>query len=384
MDFILEDLLNCIEIPEIDSNINFWLVRTNKGLFYEEYIKNGFVALGWNKIDKNAIKKINKAKDRDKKKKAYEKIKETYKGTKQPGRLFGKCDRFVNGIKENDIIMLPSANSLKITFALAGEYYEIDELNHRREMEVIAQIKQGWKDTLNIQCPYKKRRKIKVIKTMDGSRLNPNLYRALVSHHSISNINDYADSVLSSIFNVYYWDEKINYVFNVENERHINPIDISYFIMSFAKIVEEILQEKTDIGKINGKLNINSPGDISFALANCAKNISEFLISNKMLFLVLWISLNGGSFKIPGFEIKVESLLEKIYKFREQNNKIKNDKLERKILEEKSKNEKSNNIPIEKPIKNLQQTSSRLEINKENFNNVIDIKKYLNQDDQDI
>lgn len=379
MDFVLEDFLDCIDIPEINPNTNFWLVRTNHGLFYEEYIENGFIALGWNIIDKKMVRRINRIKDKDNRKKEYNMIKEIYKDVKQPGRLFGKCNRFVNGIKENDIIMLPSNESKEITFALAGEYYEVEDLNHSKEMEVILQIKQGWKDTLNIRCPYKKRRKIKVIKTLDGSRLNPNLYRALVSHHSISNINDYADSILSSIYNVYYWDKKINYVFNVEKKTSINPIDISYFMISFAEIAKEILQEKTDIRQLDGKLNINSPGDIGFALVDCANSIKEFLNSNKMLFLILWISISGGSLKIPGFEIKLESVLEKILKFREQNNNIKNDKLEREILKEKLEREK-----LEKEVKTLQLTSSKLEINEKNLNNIIDIKKYLNQDDQDI
>lgn len=65
--------------------------------------------------------------------------------------------------------------------------------------------------------------------------------------------------------------------------------------MSFAEISQEILKQETDINKLDGKMNINSPGDIILTLKNCANNIFEFLVANKMLFIVIWLSLVGGA-----------------------------------------------------------------------------------------
>lgn len=358
-------LLDSISIPEVDPQTKFWMLRTNHGYFYDEFKREGYVGLGWNIITKE---KIFSTKTEAEEKILFEEIKQKYKGIKQAGRVYSKCKRFINEIEENDIIMMPSANSAEITFALAGEYYEEKDLKYSDEIETLAQIDEGWDETISIKCPYKKRRKLKILKTISGSKINPNLYRALVSYHSLSDISDYSDYILSSVFNIYYWDNKINYVFNIEKEKEINPIDISMFIMSFAELTQQMLIEETDIDKLNGKMNINSPGDILLTLQNCANSIFDFITSNKLMFIVIWISINGGSIKLPGgFELSLNSLLEMIYKFREQNNKFKNDKLNRSFLEKK--------------IDILSDKSNDLHINKDNINNVIDMQKYLNPDD---
>lgn len=207
----LKKLLDSIIIPEINPDTKFWMLRTYKGHFYDEFIQNNFIALGWNRITKERISNISEEDE----KLLLEEIKKDY-GIKQPGRSLNKCQRFINEIKSNDIIMIPNLNSDEISFVLAGEYYEDTEFNDKDEIETIKLIEEGWDKTLSIRCPYRKRRKIKLLKTIEGSKINPNLYRALVSYHSLSDITDYSDYILSSIFNIYYWNNRINYVFNIE------------------------------------------------------------------------------------------------------------------------------------------------------------------------
>ena len=48
---ILNAILN-FEIKEIDSETRFWMIRTKKGYFYDEFIANRFVAVAWNIITK--------------------------------------------------------------------------------------------------------------------------------------------------------------------------------------------------------------------------------------------------------------------------------------------------------------------------------------------
>lgn len=37
-------------ITVVPDETRFWMIRTKKGYFYNEFIKEGFVALGWNII----------------------------------------------------------------------------------------------------------------------------------------------------------------------------------------------------------------------------------------------------------------------------------------------------------------------------------------------
>ena len=46
-------LLKSIEefkVPIIPPNTHFWMIRTKKGYFYQEFLSKRFVALAWNNI----------------------------------------------------------------------------------------------------------------------------------------------------------------------------------------------------------------------------------------------------------------------------------------------------------------------------------------------
>lgn len=45
----LDSILN-YEIKIIDKETRFWMIRTKKGYFYNEFISNSFIALAWNTI----------------------------------------------------------------------------------------------------------------------------------------------------------------------------------------------------------------------------------------------------------------------------------------------------------------------------------------------
>ena len=47
---LLNELLN-FKVPIISEKTRFWMVRTQKGYFYSEFISKNFVALAWNNID---------------------------------------------------------------------------------------------------------------------------------------------------------------------------------------------------------------------------------------------------------------------------------------------------------------------------------------------
>lgn len=89
------------EIPDIPEDTSFWLVRTMSGYFYEEFIAEGYVALGWNYITQNTSfddKNIKILKDD---------IKERY-GDKRPGVAVNKCMRFIKDAKPGDYVLIPN------------------------------------------------------------------------------------------------------------------------------------------------------------------------------------------------------------------------------------------------------------------------------------
>ena len=76
-------------IPEIHDDTNFWMIRSKSGYFYEEYLKYGFIALGWNYIDQSTVI------DSQNIEIIKEGIKNRY-GDKRPTYAINKCKRFIH------------------------------------------------------------------------------------------------------------------------------------------------------------------------------------------------------------------------------------------------------------------------------------------------
>ena len=49
---VLNTILN-FKIPEVSNDTKFWMIRTKKGYFYNEFIGKKFVALAWNSVTCN-------------------------------------------------------------------------------------------------------------------------------------------------------------------------------------------------------------------------------------------------------------------------------------------------------------------------------------------
>lgn len=290
-----------LDIKHIKSNINFWLVRSKGGVFYDEFKNEEYIALGWNYIDSENIYESN-----DEKVKALKtEIERIYKN-KQGGTIFNKCDRFINDMHEGDIVMVPSAENNEILFATVGDYYE-DDKDYIHELEIINRIDSKEDYGIEIKCPYKKRRSIIPIKTIKGERLNPNLFRALTSYHGISSINKYADYILSSIYNLYLWNDKLNLVVNIEKRNDIGAIEFSGLIYSLSNLLS--INEKEII--ITTKANVNSPGDLVLQITSYANSIYDYIVSNWLVIVIAYGALFGIKFgpitinSIPEFFMKL-------------------------------------------------------------------------------
>lgn len=286
----IQALIKSIEIPKIPANTQFWLIRTESGIFYDEYIDNDFVALSWNNIMPIDIELAKKS--QDSKKELLEHISKEY-DSKQPGMIFNKCNRFINEIKKGDIFMIPDKSNNEITFAIAGEYYEETNLS-TTEAEFIAFKESGWAGTFEDKdCPYIKRRRIKRLKSIPGKYINPNLFKALISYHGLSNINDYADDILSSIYPIYIYNHKLSTVFQIRTNKKVDALSYSSFIYNSTRQINA----NNELGQISVKSNINSPGNIILDFAIQSKDI---IINALPYIVIIWICLGGG--KVFGFE----------------------------------------------------------------------------------
>lgn len=84
-----------INIPEIKADTNYWMLRTKKGAFFDEFVKDSYIAIGWNIVLQEHLKDNSKFPD------LKEELKSKYP-EKNPTTSLNKCRRFVCELKNDD------------------------------------------------------------------------------------------------------------------------------------------------------------------------------------------------------------------------------------------------------------------------------------------
>ena len=51
----MDKISQFLNIPSIKNDTNFWMVRAKRGFFFDEFIRNEFIAIGWNSVTKALI-----------------------------------------------------------------------------------------------------------------------------------------------------------------------------------------------------------------------------------------------------------------------------------------------------------------------------------------
>lgn len=284
----LDNILN-FQLKVIPESTRFWMIRTQKGYFYNEFISRNFVAIAWNNIDECTDFTQN----------SREQLKDeiiiNFPEIKRPSTVINKCNNFINEVKEGDILVIPSKGSQYITFALAGEYFEDESKTVDLEKKVIYRIKNNDVDVNDVSCPYKKRRKISLLRTIRSDDVNVSLYRAISNYHGISNLDDYSYHILNELYNCYAYRNYTALVYNIRKITPIKPRELSSFIYGNSECLCRVIPEDN----LSIQTELHSPGDAILLL----KDMYTVAKDNWAIILGLLVMLGGGSafsFKVPG------------------------------------------------------------------------------------
>lgn len=282
----MDKIYQSLDIPSIKNDTNFWMVRAKRGFFFDEFIRNEFVAIGWNSVTKALISQNLTRTQADRIKAS---IKATYDESK-PGTSLNKCIRFCYELKSGDIAVIVDSN--RIAFAYIGEYYEESspELTVELEKEVHQQIEKANSSTDTFICPYIKRRKITLIKVLTADdTVSPYLQSAIARNwHSLSNLNEYAELVLSGCFDTVIFKDKLTVTFRVNRKEEINVLDLANFVLCSARLLSDNQPETVQV-----KTALHSPGDVILQIRNFAQE-------NALSLLICYMVVFGG--KVGNYE----------------------------------------------------------------------------------
>lgn len=291
---LLDNILN-YQVPTISKDVHFWMIRAQQGFFYNEFITNGYVALAWNAIT------CSSSFSSENKETLTQLIKESYPSIKNTGAVINKCEKFIFQMKVGDIVIIPGSHGNSFTLAYAGEYFEEPTFTIEDENRTILTLDDS---KTSVKCPYKKRRYIEIIKTVPRSYLTPALQRAVSSYHGISNLDDYAIDILSVLYNCFIYNDTFALVFFVKKQNPIKPKELINLMYSCTNVLSTFINEDG----LSTKLNLNSPGPISFLT-----NTFNFFKDNWYHILAILILLTGGqlgSIKFNGIIPALKSLFD--------------------------------------------------------------------------
>jgi len=303
-------------LPTINKKRKYWLVRTSAGAHFDGFMAGNFIAIGYNQITFEDIKAGNLKDEAIGVGILTEKIKKIYKEEKRPKHTARQLLKFTYKIKKGDIVLIPSKNSDFISFGEIKETPAFNEFDNK------------------FDCGYIKRKKVRWLHTITRNQLDPNLYKLMYSHHTISKANQYdiyIDKILNSFF---IKEDKAHLILNVKTTEEIKARSLFALGDLALDLFDEFCKEEElelNSDNFEVKLAMQSPGFIELA----GTDISGIIILG-----IIIVAVAGGGFKLKvGDKVKVslksDGIIEKIRKFLNTKNNIKTKK---ELLEEHIKN----------------------------------------------
>ncbi|MCR8656915.1 hypothetical protein [Paenibacillus endoradicis] len=302
-------------LPVIPTTKNYWLVRTQGGKYYDDYKRNGFIAINWNEITISDIVDLSITD-------LARTVKEKYPDKQGQGRTANQLRVFSKVIKKGDAVIITSHSSNKLTI---GQIIEdepfVDVINDQLLEEN------------NKLCPYHKRKKVKWGPTYNKYEIDIELFKMLQhAQQTISSANDYADAIESLTHNFYTKGNEAYLALRVKKD---GKIPMSEFfpmgteILKLASSFNEFSSTiKIDIDDIETKINVNSPGKIKL----------KGTIATITIVGLLLVGLTGGKFtintpeKLGGLNVEISTpgLIKVVNDFLESR---KSDEFQDKLLE---------------------------------------------------
>lgn len=293
-----DNILNYV--PKIDSDSTYWLVRTDGGKYYDDFFKNNYIGIRWNKISlsflknnvnnsEHIIKKLSEEYTIDSHGEPYKK--QTY--TSWANQLV----RFVDEIKENDTILIPNSGSKKFMVGyVVGETFEEkendDSSNEKSDLII---------DDEYPISNFNKRYRIEWIGSFSRDAADAKIYRMINTHHAITNINEYKPYINRALFDCYQEGSKIHLTFNINQNDDLNAESFLSFLNSLVSLAN--MQEASNKNNALLKTNVQSPGIVEIIIDSAGSGIFLFLIylvlNKKSQFKIKFkIGLTGMEFSI--------------------------------------------------------------------------------------
>jgi len=284
----------------------YWLVRTDGGIHYDDFVINSYIAIGWNYISVEAfnekneseIKSIITRQERIAPTHAEDDIQQDKGIAGYVTSIYNKLNRFIIEFSIGDIVIIPSRNTDRISIGvIIGDVQE--NPNHASDY-----LKANPETTIAL-CPYAKRRSVKWLKGINKEKIDVYLIKAFSSHHAISDVSDYADYINRELYPIYTRDHNIHSIIRTGHPDGLTFGELKSLIDLLSENMNEISSVTGfayDANDVKVKLNINSPGIMEIIAGFSGAGICVAII------MLAWNHVqSGGKLKL---NLKIKDHLE--------------------------------------------------------------------------
>lgn len=295
----IQDLLN--EAHVIDPKVNYWLVRTAAGRYYDEFAINKRIGFGDCYLEPSEVLAF--PTDREEFAKAIAPIIEEHTDSIRPGHTAGQFFRFYHEIKRGDVVIIPSESSEKLWVGRITD----DEPS-----------KFSYKDENgDPSCPHAHTRSVEWIAEKYRSDFNPKIVSLFFSHHAIVDANEYSQFINGAIYDFFIANDKAHLILRVETRQHIRARSLVSLFSNILDIANDFGNDadlNLDVDDIDIRLNLNSPGAVEL--------ISVSLASVLILGIIV-VFITGGKMKSKHIELGTEGLIKQLQEFFNQRDRSK-------------------------------------------------------------
>lgn len=293
-------------IPVINTERKYWRLRTMGGIFYDDFIENDFVAIGYNKIPVEEITKAHKDMYSIDKLNFF--ISKKLPNEQRPGYISRQLLDFAYGIQKGDIVLVPGygSNFFSIGMIVDNGPYVVDLPN----------------EIPNYKCPFTKRRKVRWLENnINLVQMDTNLLPLKYVHQALTEIDErYIPLIDRAIDPLFIKDGRGHLLIRVNRDE---PISAELF-----ETWDQLFTLAEEIGNENGIKLKKSDFQIKI-------NVQSFGYAEIITVIIPAIIVLGGlifGLKYDGFAGKIDfkGILKGV-------NESMKDKKRIKILEELSK-----------------------------------------------
>lgn len=274
-------------LNKISDTRNYWLVRTKSGLYYDDFYRNGYIAVNFDEITEQDLNELSEDE-------LYFQFKKLYPNSVQVRRYISQLRTFHKVIKKDDLVLITSHASNRIA---VGRVSDTDIFSQHYSAEALSELPKN-------VCPFVKRKRVDWLKTFDKWDLDKPVLKC-IQHNQlvISNVNEIGSSIESTLSEFYIIGDIATLVLNINKDDNIPFAAYSDFqnsLLSILRKYERMFEYKLQIDDLYFKTNLNSKGNVKISGENTTLKILAYLLGG-----ILLIG-GGGSLILPQTDLEFD------------------------------------------------------------------------------